>query len=417
MIGVYRLPLLLLVTLPVFGSPAFWSPANLPPLAKEGPTLCPGPYLTPEQGAATLVEAREYFANRATWETYVAHVRARVQAGAGLSPFPRRTALNPIVGPKRVHDGYTVENVAFESVPGYFVCGNLYRPAVPPAGKLPVVLSLHGHGRPIVTDADFASQGRFTPWMQARCATLARMGAVVLSIEMVGYGESIDQVTQDVHKKPFSVTLQAWNATRALDFLLSLDGVDSSRVAVSGESGGGTQTILLTALDPRVTLSAPVVMVSSYFFGGCPCESGLPIHRSANHYASNVFIAALAAPRPQLLVSDGDDWTKHTAESEYPFVRHIYGLMGAGNSVENVHLPAEKHDYGPSKRGAFYQFISKHFGLGPTGKQSRSLLEDEVTITVESHQQMRVFTKSHPRPAHAAATIAEVEKTLRSLQK
>ena len=412
-----RLPLLLLMALPAFGSAAFWSPANLPPLAKEGPTLCPGPYLTPEQGAATLAEAREYFADRKTWETYAAHARERVQAGAGLSPFPRRTPLNPIFGPKRIRDGYTVENVAFESVPGYFVCGNLYHPAVPPAGKLPVVLSLHGHGKPVVTDEDFARQGRFTPWMQARCATLARMGAAVLAIEMVGYGESIDQVTQDVHKKPFSVTLQTWNATRALDLLLSLDGVDSSRVAVSGESGGGTQTILLTALDPRVTLSAPVVMVSSYFFGGCPCESGLPIHRSANHYASNVFIAALAAPRPQLLVSDGNDWTKHTAVSEYPFVRHVYGLTGAGDSVENVHLAEEKHDYGPSKRAAFYAFISKHFGLSSTLRQGRSLLDDEATITVESHQQMRVFTKSHPRPAHAAASIEDVEKTLRSLQK
>lgn len=413
---VLRIPLLLVLAMPVFASPETWIPSGLPPLAAEGPTLCPGPYLTPEQGAATLEEGRRYFQDRGTWVRYASHARDQIQAGAGLKPFPRRTPLNAIRRQKRLHDGYTVENVAFESVPGYFVCGNLYLPRVPTGGNLPVVLSLHGHGKPIASEDDYARQGRFTPWMQARCATLARLGAVVLSIEMVGYGESIDQVTQEVHKRPFTLTLQTWNAVRALDFLLSLDGVDRSRVAVSGESGGGTQTILLTALDARVTLSAPVVMVSSYFFGGCPCESGLPIHRNENHYASNVFIAGLASPRPLLLVSDGDDWTKFTAVSEYPFLRHVYGLFGARDQVENVHLPAEKHDYGPSKRAAFYDFVSRHFGLGVAGKSGDALVREEATIAIETHRQMRVFDGDHPRPTRALMSIVDVEKALRSLQ-
>jgi len=274
-----------------------WVPSGLPSLAEQGPTLCPGPYLTPEQGQEVLVEARRQFSDAATWTAYATEARAQVQAGAGLNPFPRRTPLDPIVRARRTFDGYSVENIAFESIPGYFVCGNLYRPTEIRA-PFPVILSTHGHSRPLVTEADLVQQGRFTPWMQTRCATLARMGAMVLSIEMVGYGESADQFGQGSHAKPFSVTLQTWNAIRALDLLLALDGADRTRVAVSGESGGGTQTILLTALDPRVTFSAPVVMVSSYFFGGCPCESGLPIHRSADHFANNVLIAALAAPRP-----------------------------------------------------------------------------------------------------------------------
>jgi len=413
---VHRFLLFSCLAAAAMGSPATWSPGNLPPLAVDGPTLCPGPYLTPEQGAATLEEGRRYFNDASTWKAYAAHVRERVQAGAGLRPYPRRTPLKPILGAKRIHSGYTVENVAFESVPGYFVCGNLYRPVSAAGGAAPVVLSTHGHGKRIESDEDYARQGRFTPWMQARCATLARLGAVVLSIEMVGYGESIDQVSQDAHKRPFSLTLQTWNAMRALDFLLSLDGVDATRVAVSGESGGGTQTFLVTALDQRVTLSAPVVMVSSYFFGGCACESGLPIHRSADHYAGNVFIAALAAPRPLLLVADGDDWTKFTAVSEYPFLQHVYGLLGVRDRVENVHLADEKHDYGPSKRAAFHDFVCGRFGLNAQGKSGRELVADEAAITIEGHRQMRVFDPSHPRPAHACASIAEVEKVLRSLQ-
>ena len=161
--------------------------------------------------------------------------------------------------------------------------------------------------------------------MQARCATLARLGATVFSIDMFGYGDSMQLVGQAAHKQTVALTLQIWNATRALDFLLSLENVDPKRVAVSGESGGGTQTFLLTALDPRVTVSVPVVMVSSYFFGGCACESGLPIHRSAEHFVNNAMIAALAAPRPLLVVSDGKDWTQHVPRIEYPFLQKIYG--------------------------------------------------------------------------------------------
>ncbi|HRE81933.1 MAG TPA: hypothetical protein PLN52_12825 [Opitutaceae bacterium] len=410
-----RLPLVLFVWFAVHSASASWIPKGLPPLVNGGPTLCPGPYLTPEQGQTVLEEAREHFADAATWLAYAQEARKKIQAGAGLTPLPRRTPLNPLIGPRRDFDGYSVENIAFESVPGYWVCGNLYRPAKLEA-SFPVVLSTHGHSRPVVTEADLAQQGRFTPWMQARCAALARLGAVVLSIEMVGYGESGDQFGQSAHKRPFSLTLQTWNAMRALDFLLALEGADPKRVAVSGESGGGTQSFLLTALDSRVTVSAPVVMVSSYFFGGCPCESGLPIHRSADHFANNVLIAALAAPRPQLLVSNGDDWTKYTTVSEFPFLQHVYGLLKVREAVANVHLPLEKHDYGPSKRAALYRFLSDRFELRSPGSLQVTPEILEKNVVIESVDALRAFPKGSPHPQHAARSIEDVEKVLVSLQ-
>lgn len=394
-------------------SPASWVPPGLPPFPPAGTAL--GGFLTPAQGRAVLDDALRRFPERDSWEAYVRHVRQRIQEGAGLAPWPRRTPLNATFSGRRTFAGYTVENVAFESVPGYFCCANLYRPvgAKPP---YPVILSTHGHGARVVKPEDFERQGRFTATMQARGGAFARMGAIVLSIEMVGYGDSIAQVGQEAHNRPFSQTLQIWNAMRALDFLLALDGADPTRVAVSGESGGGTQSFLLAALDPRVTLSAPVVMVSSYFFGGCGCESGTPIHHSADHFASNAMIAAFAAPRPMIVVSDGADWTQHVPETEFPFLRKIYGYYAAESSVANVHLPSEKHDYGPSKRAAVYRFVAEKFGLSLAPVLDAGGQIDESRITIERHGPMHVFNAEHPRPPGALDSIGAVETALRALQ-
>ena len=394
-----------------------WVPDGLPDGPTNNPALCPGDFLKPEQGQAVLDAALARFPDRASWDAYAEHARKRIQQGARLDPWPRRTPLNPILHSQRTYDGYTVENVAFESVPGYFVTGNLFRP-LHPARPCPGILSTHGHsGGPITKPEDYANQGRFLPGMQARCATLARMGAVVLSIDMVGYGDSIPQVGQAAHRAPFTETLQIWDAMRAVDFLLTLDGVDPKRIAVSGESGGGTQSFLLTALDPRIALNAPVVMVSSYFFGGCPCESGQPIHRSKDHFVNNAMIAALAAPRALLVVSDGKDWTQHVPKSEFPFLQHIYGYYGARDNVANVHLADEGHDYGPSKRAALYRFVARRFGLDLKPALNSAGKIDESPVALEQPAALHVFDEAHPVPPSALKDIAKVEAALRALQR
>jgi hypothetical protein len=348
--------------------------------------LCRGSYFTEAEGKASLQQFASTYHNKATWEVRADRIRQNIITGAGLDKFPTNTALKPVINRKRTYDGYTVENVSFESLPGFFVTGNLYRP-VETQSSYPAILALHGH---------FAD-ARFQEYVQKRCATLARMGAVVLVVDMVGYADA----TQCSHKHKYSLSLQAHDNLRAIDFLLSLPGVDKNRIAVTGESGGGTQTILLTALDKRIAVSVPVVMVSAHFFGGCECESGLAIHKHKNFQTSNVEIAALAAPRPMLLISDGKDWTKNTADVEYPYIKNIYGYYGKKENVENVHLPNEGHDYGINKRKAAYAFLAKHLHLSLAKVSNASGGIDESFVTVETPDKLHVFNSTHLRPSYA----------------
>ncbi|MGV3586875.1 MAG: alpha/beta hydrolase [Adhaeribacter sp.] len=361
--------------------------------------LCQGNYFTEAEGKAALTQFAATYHDQKSWEKRAERIRRGIIEGANLKVLPANTPLKPIMHSKRTYDGYTVENVAFESLPGYFVTGNLYRPTQSQKSYA-AILAPHGHG----------NNPRFQEYVQKRCATLARMGAVVLAYDMAGMGES----DQNTHKFPQAVTLLSRNSQRAVDFMLTLPGVDPKRIGVTGESGGGTQTFLLTALDKRIAVSVPVVMVSAHFFGGCACESGMPIHKSADHQTSNVEIAALAAPRPMLLISDGKDWTKNTPEVEYPYIRNIYAFYKKENLVQNVHLPNEGHDYGINKRKAAYQFLAKHLGLSLKPVTNAAGEIDESFVKVEPEATLRVFNTQHPRPSYAVMGDEAVTQMLAS---
>jgi len=376
--------------------------------------LCQGNYQTEEQGKQQLGEFADSYSNLSQWKSRAEKIRSGILKGMELEPLPVKLPLKPIVHSKRVYDGYTVENVAFESVPGFFVTGNLYRPAKS-EGFLPGMLCPHGHFY------EPNGGGRFRDDMQLRCATLARMGAVVFSYDMVGWGESKqfeNYKFPDSHKScPYALALQTNNSIRAVDFLTSLGDVDPKRIGVTGASGGGTQTFLLGAVDERIAVSVPVVMVSAHFFGGCNCESGMPIHISRGHKTNNADIAALTAPRPQLIISDGKDWTKNTPEVEFPYIRNVYKLYGAEGLVENVHLPNEGHDYGPSKRQPMYKFLARHLGLKLGKLKLADGTVDERGVVIEKAEQMYVFNESHPMPANAVKSAGQAFRMIKSLQK
>ena len=370
--------LLLLLALPFFVSNCF--------VSAQDPMLCVGGYWTEDEANRKMKEFRTTWNNLNSWESRADVIRQGIIEGMQLEKMPDAVGpCNEIIHSKREMDGYSVENIALESFPGFWITGNLYTPPQPKASN-PAILSPHGH----------AKNKRFTADVQIRCAALARMGAIVFAYDMVGYGESL----QVNHKMPIALLLQTYNSKRVLEYLLSRADVDPERIGMTGGSGGGTQTFMLAAIDPRISVSAPVVQVSAHFFGGCVCESGMPVHRSHHHQTNNVEIAALCAPRPLLLVSDGADWTRNTPQIEYPYIREVYALYNSENRVENIHLPLEKHDYGPSKRAAAYNFLGHYLGLNIGAlPYNKGFGEDFVSILEAAD--LNVFDSDHPLPGHA----------------
>jgi dienelactone hydrolase len=348
--------------------------------------LCRGGHWTEDEANLMMKEFSKKWDNLESWEKRANMIKEGIIKGMKLEQMPEvNEDFNVIIRNKRKMEGYTVENIAFESFPGFYVTGNLYMPENPKE-KNAAILCPHGH----------MQDKRLKKDVQIRSAAFATMGAIVFAYDMVGYADS-KQVT---HRMPIALLLQTWNSKRVLDYLLSRPDVDSERIGMTGGSGGGTQTFMLTAIDDRIKVAVPTVQVSAHFFGGCVCESGMPVHKSKNHQTNNVEIAALCAPRPMLLISNGGDWTRNTPRIEYPYVQKVYALYDAEHKIENVHLHSERHDYGPSKRLAAYNFMAHHLELDD-GNMPYNYGYDESFITILPEADLRIFTEENPIPANA----------------
>lgn len=357
------------------------------------------PRWTVEDGRQQLDYLASLYADATSWEKRKTELRSCMFSALKLSPMPAKPVSKPIVTGKRTMDGYTIENIAIETLPGLYMCGSVYRPAKG-GNKIPVIIAPNGH----------FEHGRYNKDQQKLCASLARMGAMVLSYDLFAWGESLLQFKDADHNRSLAMSIQILNSMRWLDYLLAQRDADVSRVACVGASGGGSQTMLLTALDDRIKVSAPVVMVSCYFYGGSKSESGMPVHL-CNGGTDNPEIAAMAAPRPQLVVSDGKDWTDHVPEIEFPYLKRIYGFYGRTDRVTNVHLPLEGHDFGPSKRKAVYSFMAKYLNLDLKAVQDANGEIDESKASVEKEQALYVFGDHGERlPANAIKGFDEMEK-------
>ena len=347
------------------------------------------PRRTEADGRKMVAWLNSLYSDKDSWEARRNSIRQEVRELLTIDDaLAKRVEARPVFSKVRKFDGYTVQNFYLETLPGLYVCGSIYAPDS--KGKHPLIICPNGH----------FGNGRYNDAQQQRLASLARMGAICVDYDLYGWGEPALQVGGEGHHKPEAHVIQALNGISILDFMIARKDVDSTRVGVNGGSGGGSQSVLLSVIDPRYTALCPVVSLSSYFDGGCPCESGMPIMRAGGG-TTNAELAAAFAPRPMCIVSDGKDWTNIVPENEYPYLQRVYGFYGAKDEVSNIHLPNEGHDFGPSKRNAVYDFFIEVFGL------DRSKL-DESKVTIEPHDAMKSF--GHDGEKMPANAIRYVKK-------
>lgn len=333
------------------------------------------PRRQPEDGMKLIPYLLSLYADKAAWEARKDTLRPEVRLRLGIDKLlPLCSKDAPEYGKIRKFDGYTVQNFRLKTVNGHTVCGSIYAPRS--KGKHPLIICPNGH----------FSNGRYGTVQQQRLGTLARMGAICVDYDLWGWGESADEVGSKAHQTPEAHVMQALNGIRILDWMIQRKDVDKTRIGVNGGSGGGTQAVLLSVLDDRYTASCPVVSMSSWFDGGCPCESGMPI-QLAGGGTCNAELAAMFAPKPMMVVSDGGDWTSTTPELEFPYLQRIYGFYGKTDNVKNIHLPKERHDFGPNKRNAVYKFFIETFNLDASKL-------DESKVTIEEENALRFTPKT-----------------------
>jgi len=390
--------------------------------------VLPKGQLPKDQRLQPLKDLDGYFPFRpcetpADWDLRAERVRRGLAVALGLWPMPEKTPLNAVIHGKIDRPDYTVEKVYFESIPGFFVSGSLYRPKGK-SGRLPGVLCPHGHwknGRFTETAAEelrkqiargeerFADGGR-SP-LQSRCVQLARMGCVVFHYDMIGYADSVQIPEKLAHgfakQRPemsaaenwglFSpqaeahlqsvMGLQTWDSIRALDFLLSLPEVDSDRIAVTGASGGGTQTFVLCGLDERPAVAFPAVMVSTAMQGGCTCENACLLRVDTG----NVEMAALFAPKP-LGMTAANDWTKEMPTKGFPELQQHFAMLGAPKNVMLKPLLHFGHNYNYVSRAAMYEWMNRHLKLG----LAEPVVEEDYHFLTP--QELSVWDAQHPKP-------------------
>lgn len=401
-----------------------------PSLAAPGaPRALPEGTLPDDRRLAPLKDLNGYFpftppGSREEWAERAKRIRQDLKVAVGLFPEPDRNPLNTVIHDRIDGGDFTVEKVYFETRPGYLLTGTLYRPKAI-KGKIPGILCPHGHwnearffdcgeknAAKLIEEGAEEHLGSARNHIQSRCVGLARLGCTVFQYDMIGYCDN-DQISYQVahrfaKQRPemnseknwglYSpqaeshlqsiMMLQTWNSIRAIDFLQSLPEVDHERIAVTGASGGGTQTFAISALDPRVAVSMPAVMVSTAMQGGCTCENSTLMRVREG----NIAFAALFAPRP-LALTTADDWTREMAEKGFPEIRKTYQVLGAPDRVMLHDRTEFKHNYNLPSRQAMYKWFNKHLGLKAENPEKerphKRLTEKDLTV----------FNKKHPKPA------------------
>ena len=305
---------------------------------------------------------------------FIAKVRARI---ANAYDFPaERCDLNVRITGTHEREDFTVQNVIYDSRPDFPVCANLYIPKKR-NGKVPGVIFLCGH----------SFDGKFSDTYQAVMISLCRKGCVVLGIDPIGQGERrqypYDEGLHNVREHNLlgrrmllsgdnMGTWRVYDAIRGLDYLLSREEVDPERVGVTGNSGGGTLTTLVSGVDDRFTAAAPSCYITRWLRN---VENELPVDAeqippgvAADGGEMADFLIA-QAPRPLLILGQKNDFFDIRGTREvYEEVKKIYALLGKEENV-GIFVGPTNHGYSIHNREAAYGFFGKNFNLDADDKE------------------------------------------------
>ena len=339
-----------------------------------------------------LAERRSEKWGRARTRADVLRLRAeaRRKLRACFGPAPPKTPLKAVTTGVVRRKAYAIEKVIYESRPGYKVTANLYVPHG--GGPFPVVLGPCGH----------SGNGKAYPFYQLFAGGLARRGYVVLVYDPVSQGERV-QITRSIGSYApgsccrehnmfgnrqamlgdFFGMWRAWDGIRGLDYLLARPEADKTRVGVTGNSGGGTLSTYITALDDRLTMAAPSCFVTTFL---CNLENELPADSeqtppgvlAAGLDAADYFIAQ--APRPLLLLGQRNDYFDlRGLRQTYEELRRVYGILGKEDNVK-LFIGPRDHGYHPENREAMYRFFAAHSDRPAAVSPSESRLEKDETL-------------------------------------
>lgn len=290
------------------------------------------------------------------WKVLRQEIIENLRFASGIDLLKHDAPLNAQVFDTVEYDGFVVEKVIFQSLPGFYVTGNLYRPK-DTTKKYPAVLHPHGHWAHGRLETDVLAR------IPQRCANFALRGMVAFSYDMIGYNDSTQLKhhfgCDEYSKWNFGrFAMQANNSVKAVDFLESLPYVDTDRIGCTGCSGGGTQTYFLSVLDERVKVAAPINMASTRMQGGCVCENAPFLRTKFN----NIDYTMCIAPRPLFLSGATGDWTVDSETVEFPAVQHVYDLYGQPEKFEHFYQVAP-HCYNLPIRERVYRFFCRNFGI------------------------------------------------------
>jgi len=350
------------------------------------------------------------------WQSRVPELRETVLQTVYLRGFPARTlAQKPtviwqeVLRPDAV---YVIRKLRYEIYPGYWIPALLYEPAKL-QGKLPVVLNANGHH----------SGGKAAGYKQARCINLAKRGMLALNFEFIGMGQlqadsRHDNMSQLNVTGMSSVGLFYLAMKKGLNILLDHVNADPTRVAMTGLSGGGWQTIVLSALDPRITASIPVAGYTALWARLDHYEDIGDLEQVPVDLATILdyqHMTAMLAPRPTLLIlNEKDDCCFQTARTRpviYDAILPTYRAYGVSDFLETYNnVVPGTHNYEADNRSQLYRFLNRYFGLSTPLEdmhRNQEILSEQVL-----HVEMPVKQETVQHLATVRARRLARDKTL-----